>query len=196
MQNGTPAVWALVLVFLLTASPARAESSAGLMNQGIQSSLKGDDEKAVAIFKEILSAEPANFYAHNNLGMVYAKLGKTDLALESYKAALKINPKFSMTLNNISRIYKQRGEYGEAETYLKKAIQEFPSMEIAHANLGEIYLIQKRYDEAIEALGKALELKPDQPQFRLMLAKAYEGKGLDAAAQKEMELYDQLKKKP
>lgn len=196
MRSQVAVAGAVFAALLAISQPAFGESVSALMNQGIQSSLQGNNEQAAAIFKEIIGREPGNFYAYNNLGMVYGKIGKTDLALESYQEALRINPDFPMTLNNISQIYKDRGNYELAASSLEKAVRIFPEMEIAQGNLGEIYFLQRRYDEAIVCLEKAVELRPDNPQFHLALAKTYQAKNMETEARKEFDLYDRFKKNP
>lgn len=189
------------VVFIIFASvlhtghpTARADNTPALMHQAIQLSLKGDLKKARKIFQEILKKEPNNMFAHNNLGKIYFDLKELDLALASYRKALDINPDFIMAQNNIAMVYKETGDYEKAEAAFKETLERFPKFELANANLGEIYLLQKRYGEAVTYLQKAVDTVPWVARYHFLLAKAFEGKNMNAEARKELELYKQLKK--
>ncbi len=183
------------IIFLSSIAHGSRETAA-LMNQAIQLSIKGEQEKAQNIIREIIKKEPGNMYAHNNLGMILLSQGKYDKAITSFQNALKINPDFSMSLNNIGSAYKHKGNYTKAELSLKKAIKNFPDLDIAKANLGEVYFLQKRYDEAIIYLEKAVNSFHVEARYHNLLGKAYEAKNMKSKAEKEFNLYNQLKKNP
>lgn len=177
---GTPTAW--------------AENTQALMHQAIRLSLKGDLKEAQKILQEILKKEPNNMFAHSNLGKIYFDQKEFDLALASYRKALDINPNFSMAQNNIAMVYMETGNYEKAEAIFKKALEHTPDFELANGNLGEIYLLQKHYDKAVTYLQKAADTVPWVARYHFLLAKAFEGKNMDAEARKELELYKQLKK--
>ena len=74
-----------------------------LMHHAAKLSKAGKNEEALKIFLEITRRDPKNFYAHNNLAMVYSQTKKYNKALKSYEKSLSLNPTFSMSLNNIVR---------------------------------------------------------------------------------------------
>ncbi len=195
MKSGFLAVPLTTVLLFITASVS-AENINEKMHRAIQLSLKGKNGESLKVFQEIASANPNNFYAYNNMGMVYFKTGQNDKALEAYKKALEINPDFSMTLNNIAQIYKERGQYDLAESHLKKSIEAFKDMDVAYANLGEVYLLQKRFDDAIPYLEEANKRIPTSAQYHEFLAEAYEGKGMKDKAKKERDLANKFKVTP
>ena len=182
------------MIFL--SSIAHAGETSALMSRAIQLSIKGEHEKAREIILEIIKKEPGNMYAHTNLGMILLSQEKYDEAISSFQNALKINPNFSMSLNNIGKAYQLKGNYSQAELFLKKAIKNFPDLDIAIANLGEVYFLQKRYDEAIIYLKKAVNSFHVEARHHNLLGKAYEAKNMKIKAEKEFNLYNQLKKNP
>lgn len=186
----------LVIVLAIHSGYLIAEgiNSRALTHKAIQLSVKGNLEKALIIFQEIVEKEPNNLYALNNLGKTYLDLNKIDDAIASFQKALAINPGFWMAENNLADAYKRAGNYKQAEILLKKVLKNFSTFELANANLGEIYLSQKRYDEAIIYLKKAVETMPTAAKYHLLLAKAFQGKNLHKEADKEIGLYNQLKK--
>ena len=61
-----------------------------------------------------------------------------------------------------------------------------------HAELGLNYYQDERYEEALEEFKKAVELEPDNPQYHIYLAGAYERCGEKEKAIEELEIYRQL----
>ena len=75
------------------------------MRHAAELSQNGKNEEALKVFLDIIRKEPNNFYAHNNLGMVYSEMQEKNKALNAYEKSLSINPTFPMTLNNIGYLH-------------------------------------------------------------------------------------------
>ncbi|MDP6712950.1 MAG: tetratricopeptide repeat protein [Nitrospinaceae bacterium] len=145
----------LGLALILTTSNlalANEQESSRLMFKAAKLSLEGENEKTLKILLEIARREPRNFYAHNNVEMVYVELKEYDKAYEAYEKSLALNPTFPMVLNNIGHLKMTLGHYEKAEASFKKALIYFKSFHLVSANLGDLYLRQKRYDEAMKHL--------------------------------------------
>ena len=134
-----------LFIFFNTAnlSLANKGETSRLMRHAANLSQSGKNEEALKIFLKITRKEPNNFYAHNNLGMVYSQIQKNDKALNAYEKSLSINPNFPMTLNNIGSLHMKMGHYDKAEMFLKKASSLFGSLHLVSTNLGELYFKQK-----------------------------------------------------
>jgi Flp pilus assembly protein TadD len=83
----------------------------------------GDYERAIAVFTEALSREPAQNRTYNNLGLALAKLGRREEALEAFKNA----GDEAKAYNNLGMIYLGEKRYQEAISAFEKAIQLSPS---------------------------------------------------------------------
>ena len=129
-------------------SLANQGGTSRLMRHAANLSQNGKNEEALKIFLEITRKEPNNFYAYNNLGMVYSQMEENDKALNAYEKSLSINPAFPMTLNNIGYLHMTMGHYDKAEMFLKKASSLFGSFHLALTNLGELHQAEGRKDEA------------------------------------------------
>ena len=70
---------------------------------------KGDNENAVATFREAIKRFPAVISSYNNLGRQYIKMGEADLAIDVLEKALKIR-EASHLYYNLSLAYKLKGE--------------------------------------------------------------------------------------
>ena len=90
-----------ILFSTASSSLANQVETSRLMRYAAELSQRGKNEEALKIFLEITRKEPKNFYAHNNLGMVYSEMQENNKALNAYEKSLSINPAFPMALNNI-----------------------------------------------------------------------------------------------
>jgi tetratricopeptide (TPR) repeat protein len=108
-----------------------------------------DQQKAVDTYQKALQLTPNDPALHNNLGSVYAEMGKVADAQKEFQKAADINPAgASGYYYNLGVVMVNQGKMDEAATALKKATELDPS------NANAFYW----YGMAL--LGKA-ETKPD-----------------------------------
>ena len=170
LKNTTVFVITLAVLFSTASfSLANQVGTSQLMRHAAGLSQSGKNKEALKIFIEITRKEPNNFYAYNNLGMVYSEMQEKNKALNAYEKSLSINPTFPMTLNNIGSLHMTMGHYDKAEMFLKKASSLFGSFHLVSTNLGELYLKQKRYSEAMTYLKKSLKDMPTFPPTHRLL---------------------------
>ena len=186
-----------LFIFFNTAnfSLANQGGTSRLMRHAANLSQNGKNEEALKIFLEITRKEPNNFYAYNNLGMVYSQMEAKDKALNAYEKSLSINPAFPMTLNNIGYLHMTMGHYDKAEMFLKKASSLFGSFHLVSTNLGELYLKQKRYSEAMTYLKKSLKDMPNFSPTHRLLGELHQAEGRMDEAEKEFSLFKELRLK-
>jgi tetratricopeptide (TPR) repeat protein len=77
---------------------------------GLELMVKGDLAGAEGKIKSVIEADPKNFYAHNDLGVVYGKMKKYDEAKAEFEKALAINPSYRQTIENKELLKKKTGE--------------------------------------------------------------------------------------
>ena len=94
----------------------------------------------------------------NNLGNVYADLGRYDEAVEAYKKAVELDPDDAYPWNGLGEVYRHLGRYDEAIKAYQKAIELDANYAYPWNNLGNVHAALGRYDEAIKAYQKAIEL--------------------------------------
>jgi Flp pilus assembly protein TadD len=63
-----------------------------------------NDETAIAHYREGLSLCPSDDVAHNELGELYARSGRTAEARAEFEAALQLNPNFSRAQKNLDAL--------------------------------------------------------------------------------------------
>ena len=108
-----------------------------------------DEQKAIETYQKVLQLIPNDPALHNNLGSVYAEMGKIDDAQKEFQKAADLNPAGASTYYyNLGVVMVNQGKMDEAAVALKKATDLGP------ANANAFYW----YGMAL--LGKA-ETKPD-----------------------------------
>jgi Tfp pilus assembly protein PilF len=133
-------------------------------------SLHGRDVKtAIEYFETAIDMDPGNAAAHNNLGMLYRKEGRTDKAIEHYEAALGLEPDNAEFHTNLANAYDIEGRTDKAIEHYKEAIRLMPEYALAHYNLGIAYINKGQPDKAREELRRALEIEPGFDQARRVL---------------------------
>ena len=184
-------------IFFNTANFALANKgeTTRLMRHAANLSQNGKNQEALKILLEITRKEPNNYYAYNNLGMVYSQMKEKEKALNAYEKSLSINPTFPMTLNNIGYLHMTMSHYDKAEMFLKKASSLFGSFHLVSTNLGELYLKQKRYSEAMTYLKKSLKDMPNFSPTHRLLGELHQAEGRMDEAEKAFSLFKELRLK-
>ena len=77
--------------------------------RGILNAREGNFLEAIAIFESLRDDHPAMFEAHNNLAVLYAKLGRLNDARETLIAALELRPD-AVVYANLGDVYLQLAE--------------------------------------------------------------------------------------
>jgi predicted Zn-dependent protease len=83
-------------------------------------------------------------------------------------------------------------EFSEAEAALENSVMQRPNDPASQIALGQVYLAAGRLDDAIGHLEKARAMKPRQPSTYALLAKAYQRRGDEQAAQQALATLEKL----
>jgi tetratricopeptide (TPR) repeat protein/peroxiredoxin len=102
--------------------------------------------------------------AWNNLGILDAREGKTDLAIEHFQRALQIDPEHTVALQNLGSAYRQKKDWPQAKRMLERALALNPDDPEANYSLGMVYAQQNDTERAYDYLQKALASRPDYPE--------------------------------
>ena len=140
----------------------------------------GKLEQAQEVFEKILSIDPENVEALNNIGIINISHGRHEEGIEFYKKALLHQPDLAKTHNNIAIALSQLGRVGEAIESYEKALALNPEYAECYRNLGKL----KKYKPESIAFQKMKELAEDanssdadRAQVFFALAKSYDGHG-------------------
>ncbi|MGQ9630678.1 MAG: tetratricopeptide repeat protein [bacterium] len=112
-------------------------------------SWKGDYEKAIETYKEVLSREPDDVYANVGIGRVYNWQGDYDRAVQYYLRALKVDPRTVeaeplVEANlGLADIYMKKLEVEKAKRYYRAALAIDPGNENARNGLANAFAVRR-----------------------------------------------------
>jgi tetratricopeptide (TPR) repeat protein len=145
---------------------------------------KKDFFKSIEASKKVLSLDPNNSIAYNNLCSAYNNLLMYDEAKIACERSLLIKPKTTLTINNLgisnagidrrknrkltpkeylslSYNYYKLMEYDKCIKVSAELLELEPNNVVAYNNICSSYNAIGNHDEAIKACEKALEINPD-----------------------------------
>lgn len=141
------------------AKAARDHASAGLRPAGeplarardlVQS---GRIHEAIELYLGILTVNPSNLKAHNNIGVLLDELKQFDVALEHFEAAERLAPDNVEILANFASTLTSLARYEEAEELLRRAQRLAPDDIQARLGIGILYFRRGLYGQAESELG-------------------------------------------
>lgn len=127
---------------------------------GIALADNGDLPGAVREFRRILSSDPKNARAHQNLGIVALRAGQLGPARASLEQAVTLDPNLPLALNALGVVEAQSNNPGGAIARWSKAVALDPSQFDALFNLGVVAAEEGRRDIARTALRDYLARAP------------------------------------
>lgn len=104
--------------------------------------------EAVQQFETVLSNDPNNAPALQNLGIVTLRAGNLDAASGYLTRALELNPRLPLALNTLGVVHARRGEFPQAVDAWNRAVQLDPRQYDALFNIG---LVEGRAGHRAEA---------------------------------------------
>lgn len=154
---------------------------------------------------------PQSSRAHNNVGVLYKKMGFVDAAIQEYQTAIQIKPDYSEAHGNLANVYVDKGfrvldrqtlskahnnlaKADSDEGHFKNAIAEYeksleisPLNETAHFNLGVTYGKLGLSGKSEIEYENVIRINNNNPHAHNNLGNIYEDKGLLEKAMSEYE---------
>lgn len=106
------------------------------------------------LFEHTLHVTTDNYFAHNNLGVSYAKAGDFDRAIGEFRKSIAINANYSSGYNNLGHALACKGELDEAIVNYHKALEIAPDNAAARYNLVDALNRKGRFEEAAREFEK------------------------------------------
>ncbi len=123
----------------------------------------GQPDQAEAIFRALISRDPANAQALNYLGYMLAdRSRKLPEALSLIQRALVIDVDNPSYLDSLGWTYFRLDKLGDATSPLEKAAAALPRVSVIQDHLGQLYFQLKRYRDAATAFDRALSGDRDE----------------------------------
>lgn len=97
------------------------------IEDGVKLVKEGRYGEAEKRFIEVLSHDPKNVSAYEQLGSLYLITKQLEQAQEALAFALKIHPKDASVLTRLGEVEMARGQYVKAKEYFGKAVEKRPN---------------------------------------------------------------------
>ena len=136
----------------------------------------GEAAAALALYEDILAADPAAADAANNAGVLLRRQGAEEAAIRRYRQALAAVPEHPDAGWNLGRALLDRAEADEAYLHLRRAAALRPGWERWHG-LGRACQARGDLPGAEAAYGRALAARPDAAETLNNLANLQQGVG-------------------
>ena len=99
-------------------------------NRAVELQQQGDDSAAEKLYMKVLTKDPANPLAHNNLGAIYGKRGDVDNAEKSYFKAIEKRHDVPESYGNLVNLYIELEEFAKARKWIIKGLGHNPDSEV------------------------------------------------------------------
>lgn len=135
--------------FVATASDRRTDRAdpkdkVGLVNQMTAArelaQEPGGFERAAALLRQVLAADPAVIDGWFSLGNLYFKEGRFREAIDYFKRALELKPDYDLAVINMAAAYRQLGDDEAALAGFARYLELDPKDAYVRYQIGEIYL--------------------------------------------------------
>ena len=191
VQVGDQQAAALVFARLAAARPrdaqARFYSGQGFM-------ITQDYGRAVTEFRAAAELNPRLSQAHYHAGQSLIRLNRLDEAEREFRQELALNPSDEMSKYHLAYVLLElKRQVPEALRLLREVIASRPDHGDARYQLGKTLIEQGDVPGAIENLEAAARVEPQKDYIRYQLSIAYRRASRAADAERELQLYKELK---
>jgi tetratricopeptide (TPR) repeat protein len=133
---------------------------------------KGENERAVRLYKKALMIAPKDEMTHQQLALSLIKLGRWDEALEEIEKLLLWRPDSVEYLERKAFVLLKQKKPEKAIFYLKKCLKVNPSYWKVFINMGAAFCLMSEYERAELYLRQANSLNPKGTLALLWLIEA------------------------
>lgn len=117
-------------------------------------------EKAIELYKRVLSADPNVIDAWFNLGNLSSRLRRFPEAIGYFKRALALKPDYDLPVINMANAYRQMGDDQAALAGYEHYLTIDPTNAHVRYQIGEIYLDRGDEAHAVQDFKDALRMDP------------------------------------
>lgn len=147
---------------------------------------QGRTTEAGWAYEKLVTENPEDFGAWNNLGNARHESGDLEGALSAFQRARQIDPKSSLIHTNLGRVLISMDRYEDACLMLEKAALLAPDKSAPLLELGRALISIGHAEGALRALGAAARLNSSDPEIFLAIAVAFMDASNDEQAEKAL----------
>jgi protein O-mannosyl-transferase len=125
----------------------------------------------ISLFEHAIALDPANWYAHTELGIAVAESGDLARGKAELEEAVRLRPGHARALGNLAMAEADHGDPERALALIDRGLEIDPNL--SGATLVRAIALEKtgRYFAAEQAYRRALELEPDTRETAFRLAR-------------------------
>jgi len=151
--------------------------------------LRGDDDRAVSLYKRVLAADPDHADVLNCLGCIYERRFRLEDALAAFREALRLKPRDAELEVNVGIVLDKLGLSEEAGRHFASVMELGESSGFTYNAFGCHLARSNRFDEALVYFTKAVECESDNAMYYQNLGLACEKMNLQERA---VEIYEKM----
>ena len=151
----------LVVVLACTALLAQGQSSLERARELVS---KGSFDKAEAMLRQTIAADPNNIDARVLLGTTLALQGVRGEAIEQLAEAVRLNPSSATAHNEFGMVLSRFVEVKAARQEFERSLELDPGLAEAHVNLSLVLAQAGELAAARDHLDRAIELQGNNPK--------------------------------
>jgi tetratricopeptide (TPR) repeat protein len=132
----------------------------------------GQTDRAIKIFEELLTIDPNNAEAYNQIGYFYGFRGDYDKAVEAFRRYQFIAADTANPFDSLGEIQAYSGRYNEALENLNRALAIKPDFDDSVKNIAVVHEGRGEYREAIAQYERAAAMTDNAEKRRDYLTRA------------------------
>jgi len=152
-----------------------------------------DYARATKLFERALQADPRQPRVHYSAGLAFLRWRHVSEAVAEFQAQLELTPGDPDTLNGLGLAYLEQGQRGKASGLFRSVVDAHPENGNAQYQLGKLLLDDGNVGEAVAHLELAAKAMPETDYVHYQLQSAYRKAERSEDADRELELYKELK---
>ena len=137
----------------------------------------GQLDQAAQLYARVLRADPSQFDALNNLGLLMKRAGRLREAVELLQRAVAVAPQRAEALTNLGNALRDADRTDEALDAHRRALAIEPNDPEVHNNLGVTLKALGRHEESAKAYRNALAIRPSFAAAQANLGNALRAQG-------------------
>jgi tetratricopeptide (TPR) repeat protein len=122
---------------------------------------RGETDRAIHEFEEVLKLNPRSWEGHYNLGILYYDVGYIEQAIHHYKQAVDLKPNEADIHFNLGLAYVRARDFKQAVAEYQETLRLDAKNVAAHNNLGNLYRHLNHPDLAVQEYALAIQLNPE-----------------------------------
>jgi tetratricopeptide (TPR) repeat protein len=146
----------------------------------------GDTSSAIQFYQTAIDANPENFDAYEQLGVLYAQR-EDSLAIAFYNRAIQLRPNEPGVYYNLGIYYQSKEQWNRALEAYSSAVQIDPNHFNSHYNMGYIHILISAWGQGAVHFTDAIRAKDDYYQAYYGRAYCFEMLGDVTRAKKDYE---------